>query len=100
MISAETRQALTETAEALDDALKRVYLIDAAQRRVEGRPESSGVTGRDVLRTLHKDMPLDQRMEQLKAFMGDVLEDPDLNEIRRGLETALFFVRDILEKGE
>jgi len=59
MISAETRQALTESAEALDEALKRVYLIDAAQRRVEGQPEQSGTTGRHALSQMYKYLSLD-----------------------------------------
>jgi hypothetical protein len=98
MISDETRQALTECAEALDEALKRVHVIDAAQRRTEGQPDQPE-TGRELLRTLHKDIGIDKRMELIKGLFRSEIEDPDLNEIQRCVETALFFIRDILEHG-
>ena len=100
MISPETRQALTETAEALDEALKHVHIIAAAQRRAEGKPDEPGDTAKDVLRDLHKDLPIEERMKGLKAFFEAQIDDPDLDEIRRGIETALFFIRDILATGE
>jgi len=39
-------------------------------------------------------------MQMVKGLLRDTIEDPDLDEIRRGIETALFFIRDILETGE